>query len=60
MSPYAGKPLGLASHTSATSWMCMVHSLDVTALFLIQFIKSDRLKKIHSYLPVNDCLELKY
>ncbi len=43
--PNAGKPLGLASHTSPTSWMCMVHSLDAPALFLIQFIKSDRLKK---------------
>jgi hypothetical protein len=42
--PSPGKPLGLASHTSPTSWMCMVHSLDVPALFLIQFIKSDRFK----------------
>ncbi len=43
--PDPGKPLGLASHTSPTSWMCKVHSLDVPALFLIQFIKSDGLKK---------------
>jgi hypothetical protein len=43
--PNSGKQLGLASHTSPTSWMCRVHSLDVPALFLIQFIKSARLKK---------------